>query len=127
MTETEEVWIRLESVAKVTLAVGGLFSLAVLSYFLYYYGWTGERQFTGPMGVVLYYVVPAGAAGLLFAALGLKQTHKINLAIFCFSLIVSACGSELFLRLTNSLPLDPKKPIMIYVRDSQDRPREVMK
>ena len=124
MTDIKDIRIKLESAAKITLVVGGFFSVVVLSYFLYYYGWTGERRFTSPLGAVLYYVVPASAASLLFASLGLKQTYKINLAILCVSVVVSMYGAELFLRITHSRFSGPKKPIMFYVRDSEEKQRE---
>jgi hypothetical protein len=89
-------------VASIILGAGGVASLLALLYFVYHYGWTGDRKFVSSMGVVLYYLVPAGVAGLLFASLKLKAGYKINLAIVCVSLAVSVLGAELFLELSNA-------------------------
>jgi lysophospholipase L1-like esterase len=89
------------NVANIILAGGGVVSLLALLYFFYHYGWTGERKFDSSMGVVLYYLVPAGVAGLLFASLKLKARYKINLAILSVSLAASVLGVELILELAN--------------------------
>jgi lysophospholipase L1-like esterase len=90
------------NLANIILGGGGVASLLALLYFFYFYGWTGARKFDSPMGVVLYYLVPAGAAGLFFASLKLKSGYKINLAIVSVSLTASVFCAELFLQLSNS-------------------------
>lgn len=88
---------KLTKLADAVLIVGGIFSLFVLSYFLYRYYWTGASQFSGSMGMMLYYVVPAGVAALLFASLRLRPAYKIALAILCLSLTASLYVAEYFL------------------------------
>jgi len=55
----------------VVLVTGSVASLLVLLYFVYFYHWTGTRQFTSPGGPYLYYVAPAAVGTLLIAALRL--------------------------------------------------------
>src|SRR5262245_19049080 len=90
------------NVANIILGGAGVASLLALLYFFYHYSWTGERKFDSSMGVVLYYLVPAGIAGLLFASLKLKAGYKINLAILSVSLAASVLAVELFLQLSNA-------------------------
>ena len=90
------------NVSNIILGGGGVASLLALLYFFYHYGWTGERKFDSSMGVVLYYLVPAGVAGLLFASLRLKASYKINLALLSVSLAASVLSAELFLQLSNA-------------------------
>src|SRR5215475_7473958 len=89
-------------IANIILGGGGVASLLAFLYFFYHYGWTGERKFDSSIGVVLYYLVPAGVAGLLFASLKLKASYKINLAMLSVSLAASVLAVELFLQLSNA-------------------------
>lgn len=107
------------NVANIILGGGGVASLLALLYFFYHYGWTGERKFDSPMGVVLYYLVPAGVAGLLFASLKLKAGYKINLAILSVSLAASVLGVELFLQLSN--PLAPELAVWQVQGQSKEK------
>jgi hypothetical protein len=94
--------------ANIFLLQAGVVCFLVWSYFLYYYVWTGERQFTGPAGIVLYIVVPGFLAALFLGSLRLKPAHRINLAIFCLVLIVSLDGTDLSLLVYDSNHFDTR-------------------
>jgi len=73
-------------------------------YFLYYYAWTREREFTNWTGALLYYFCPAQFAILLFVSTRLKRSLRINLALFiCFG-ATAVYASEFFLSLWFDLP-----------------------
>ena len=107
------------AIANIILGGGGVASLLALLYFFYHYGWTGERKFDSPLGVVLYYLVPAGVAALLFASLKLKADYKINLATLSVSLAASVLGVELFLQLSN--PLAPELAVWQVQGQSKEK------
>jgi len=88
--------------ANVILVLAGVVCLLALSYFVYHYGWTGQRQFSSAVGLAMYYGFPAGLAILLFAAARLKAAYRIILAISCLLLAASAYGVEVFLHLSDS-------------------------
>src|SRR5262249_7502578 len=90
--------------ANIILTAAGVVCLLVLSYFVYYYTWTGQRQFTSWAGVLLYYGSPALLAILLFASLRLSASHKINLSLFFCSAGISIYASEILLTLWSNLP-----------------------
>jgi hypothetical protein len=92
------------ALANIILAGAGAVCLLALAYFVYYYAWTGQRQFTGWTGALLYYVSPALLAALCFASLRLSALHKINLAFFLCSAGLSVCALETLLTLWSSLP-----------------------
>src|SRR5713101_6804825 len=94
-------WAR---IANIILGGGGVVCVFVVSYFVYNYSWTGQRQFTSSIGIILYYVFPAVLAGLLFASLRLRPSQKVNFAILCFSLVVSIYAAESFLSFSNFTP-----------------------
>jgi hypothetical protein len=81
-----------------TLCAGGLF------YFLYYYAWRGEREFESWLGVLVYYVLPALTASLLFASLRLRPAHRINLALLLSTTGLSLFVLEACLTIWSSLP-----------------------
>jgi hypothetical protein len=87
----------LAKIADFILFSGGIFCLALVFYVAYQYGWTEEKQFSSPVGILLYYGLPAFMATLLFVFLRLKSAYKINLAISFFSMAISVYGTELFL------------------------------
>jgi hypothetical protein len=91
-------------VANLVLAGGGVVSLLVSSYFVYHYSWTGERHFTSWIGMVLYYAVPVVVAGLLFCALRLRLSHKINLALALISVVTSLYAVETIVTIGSRLP-----------------------
>jgi hypothetical protein len=98
--------LRWARIADVVLVGGGLASLTVAFYFVYYYSWTRQRQFSSSTAIALYNIVPVVIAGLFFLSLRLKPTHKINLAILSCSLAISLYATEAFLSLLrpHSLP-----------------------
>ena len=59
----------LPKIASIVLAGGAFLCIFVLFYVIYYYGWTAQRRFSAPFGMVLYYVFPAVLASLLFGFL----------------------------------------------------------
>jgi hypothetical protein len=56
MTKEEKLF---SNAANINFAGGGIGCLFVLSYIIYYYGWTGTRQFTSVTGMILYYGLTA--------------------------------------------------------------------
>ena len=89
------------------LRVGGILCALILLYALYQYGWTASRRFTNPIASLLYFGVPAGMAGLMFAALRLKPSRKIGLVMFLVATVFSIHLVNLVLavfhvKLTNS-------------------------
>ena len=91
--------------ADVILVTGALVCLLALSYFLYFYSWTGSRQFTSPSGPYLYYGAPALAAILLFAALKLSRGQRINIALCLCSAGFSVYSVEFLTTLWFNLPI----------------------
>ena len=96
---------RWATIGVIILLGGGVFCTLILLYFFYHYAITGQRQFTSPVAAVPYYYVPAALATLLFAALQLERSQRINLAILCVSFAVSIYAGELFLTFTDAASL----------------------
>jgi hypothetical protein len=86
-----------ETISNVILIGGGLSCGLVAGYYFYHYSLTGERQFTSPIGQLVYYYLPVALAALLFTALRLERSQKINIAVLCGSLALSVYVGELFL------------------------------
>ena len=59
----------LPKIANIILAGGAFLCISALFYVFYYYGWTAERRFSAPFGMVLYWGFPAVLASLLFGFL----------------------------------------------------------
>ena len=97
----EKLLVKATRVANIILGGAGAVCLLGLFYFIYHYNLTGERQFTSPVGMIVYYVFPALLAGLLLASLRLAPCHKINLSLFVIGSAVSIYGLELFLTPSN--------------------------
>ena len=110
-----------------SMLLAGLAALCIFvsCYFIYYYVWTGQRQFNTPLGMVLYVVLPAVLASLLLVFLRRKPEFKVNAAMVCVSLIVPLYGVELFLRLTEAAA--PKIPAMTRVMTSKEKQIEAAK
>jgi PAS domain S-box-containing protein len=117
----------LPKIASIVLAGGAFLCLVVLLYFFYYYGWTAQRSFSRPLGMVVYYGLPAGMAILLFSFLRRSPEFKVNAALLCLSLTMSAYAGELLLRLTDSTLLSPAKPVMADVLTSKEKKKEAAK
>jgi hypothetical protein len=99
MSGTEEA---LRSVAKVAdWIIGGTIVLctATLLYCVFYYSWMHPRSFTGLVGPLLYYVLPATLAGLLCVSLRLRPSYRINLSVLLVSIGISLCTTEQVLAL----------------------------
>jgi hypothetical protein len=91
-------------IANGVLGAGGALCLAVLSYFVYYYYWTGQRSFTSPAGAFVYLVLPALLAIALFSALRVAESHRLNLALCLFSVFLTVYMVEASTALWSSLP-----------------------
>src|SRR5262249_46074185 len=117
----------LPKVANIVLAGGAFLCIFVSLYFIYYYGWTAQRYFSGPLGMVLYVVFPAVLASLLFGFLRRSAGLKVNYALVCVSLFAAAYGGELFLRLIDLPVSGPRKPVMTNVITSKEKKKEAVK
>lgn len=115
MTNPEQSLTRATHISNIILAAGSAASVLVFFYYFYYYSWTGARQFSNRIGILLYYVLPVGLAFLLFASLRLPRGHKINLAILCVSLTASLYGAESFLLFIDPTVNRPVKPLMAVI------------
>jgi PAS domain S-box-containing protein len=94
----------LAKIANIVLSAGGILCLVVLSYFVYYYHWAGQRSFTSPVGALVYYVVPACLAGLLFVSLRLRMSYRVNMALCLCSVAFTIYAAEAMTTLWFSLP-----------------------
>ena len=114
----------LPKIATIVLAGGAFLSIFVSLYFIYYYGWTGQRHFSTPFGMVLYVVFPAVLAALLFGFVRQRPEFKVNLTIFCLSFAASLYGAETFLQL-----LDQPKPIWLFLQraSKEEKPKVAAK
>jgi PAS domain-containing protein len=89
--------------ADVILAVVFSVCAATFVYYAYYYNIIGQRYFASQIGVILYQVMPAGAAMLLLAAFRLPSAYRLNLALVLCSAGFSLFTAELLLRLPGSM------------------------
>ena len=87
----------LPKIANIVLAGGAFLCILVLFYLIYYYGWTADRRLSTPFGMVLYWVLPAVLASLLFAFLRRSREFKVNAALVCASVAISLYAMELTL------------------------------
>jgi hypothetical protein len=108
-------------VANVVLIISATALALTFFYFFYRYSWIADRQFTSWRGMLIYYVVPAVLAALLFAALRLKRDYRINLAIVWVALVLSVYGGELVLDLIEPPLFRSGLPIMDALRRSEDK------
>lgn len=104
MGSREQFLATAAKVANVILVAGGVASLLVSFYFFYHYGWTGERHFTSWMGMVLYYALPVVFAALLFCALRLRPSYKINVVLGLASIVISIYAVETIATIWSRLP-----------------------
>jgi hypothetical protein len=89
--------IRTARLADTVLAGGGVVCLLVFFYFVYWYVWTHQREFTGAAGILMGIVLPAVLATALFASLRVRPAYRVSFAIFCISLVFSIYSLELLL------------------------------
>jgi hypothetical protein len=111
-------------VASVGLACGGALALLVFVNFFYWYSVTGQRQFTSPFYVVLYYVLPLTLAVALLAALRLQPVQKINLLMLLVASCMAFYAMELFLKWRASSLYGQPSPVMTLFEDSSDPQRD---
>jgi hypothetical protein len=104
MTKNEKLLAIGITPANGIIAGAGVLWVLILAYFVYYYGWTEQRQFTSWRAMLLCYVSPALLAILLFASLRLRQSRRINLALAIFSIGVSSFALETLLTVWLNLP-----------------------
>ena len=86
--------------------------LSALFYFVFHYGWTGERQFTTRFGPLIYYAAPAILALLLALSTKLKPGFRVSLAVSFLLFGASLYGSEIFWQLS------PRKVTMQAMLDA---------
>lgn len=112
-------------VANIGLTCGSASALLVFLNFFYWYSVTGQREFTSPFYVVVYYVLPLALAAGLFAALRLQPVHKINLLMLFVASCMAVYAMELFLTWRASSFYGRPLPVMtIFEEDSSDRQRD---
>jgi hypothetical protein len=90
-------------VANVFMTAIGVISLGAWTYSIYYYVWTGVRQFGSAFDIVLFICCPPVVASLVFASLRLNAVARVGLAMFCLSTVASLYAAEVLLRLFPSL------------------------
>lgn len=83
--------------ADIVLAAGCVVCLLGFFYFVYWYVWTHEREFTGAAGIMLGIVLPGALASAFFASLRFRPAHRVTLAIFCIASLFSIYSAELLL------------------------------
>jgi hypothetical protein len=111
---------RLVRFASIVLAGSGILCVLILFYSIYHYGLTGRRSFTSPMGMVLYYGVPALLAGALFASLRLEALRRITLALLLLSIGLSIHAANLFLALTDARMTAANRTLWLRAGDAED-------
>ena len=111
---------RLGRFANLVLVGGGLLCALMLFRSIYYYGLTEGRSFTSPVGMVLYYGVPALLAAVLFAALRLESFKRITLALLLVSIAVSIHAANLFLALVDARAISANRTLWFREGDIKD-------
>lgn len=103
MTLEDEIPEKAIRVANVFLTAIGAMSLGAWAYSIYYYVWTGVRQFGSAFDIVIFICFPPVVASLVFASLRLSQATRVAFAILCLSTVASFYAAEVLLRLSPSL------------------------
>jgi hypothetical protein len=78
--------------ADAVLTAAVLFCLSVAGYYVYFYDWLHQRDFTAFTGRILYEFLPAALGVLFIVSLRLKPASKINLA-----LVLGSTGISIYL------------------------------
>ncbi len=86
------------------LAGGGIFCVLLFLAVFYYYGWSGQRTFTSPIGQFIYFALPGLLAIAFFMSLRLRASHKINIALSFVSVALTTYTLEGAMTLWSSLP-----------------------
>ncbi len=111
------------------LASAATLAAVVFLRFLYH-GLSGQRRFSTWRDVLLYYVLPAGVAVLLWASLRLEPVARVRLLMAAVAVTVSMYGLELVLVLSGAgqvgvfSAIDSQtqlKPAMAALADSRDK------
>jgi hypothetical protein len=97
-----------------------LVCLLVLSYFIYYYTWTGQRQFSSWKGVLLYYLLPALLAAASLGCLRLPAFYRINTALLLFSGGALLAFTETMLAVWFNLPSANQDPLIEARREAAE-------
>jgi hypothetical protein len=96
---------RLDTATRLAVAIGGLVALLILFRSIYL-SFTGQRQYSSLLNVVLYYILPAGASTVLFCAIWMNGIQRLRLLLLSLSVIGSLYAVELalFMRRTTIRP-----------------------
>ena len=97
------------------MAGGGIVCLLAFFYFVYWYVWTGEREFTDAAGILIGIVLPGVFASALFASLRFRPSYRVSIALFCISSLFSIYGLELLLLISQkfSAQFDPRTRLQV--------------
>jgi hypothetical protein len=117
-TDRDRFLARAGTAAVVGLTAGGLVAASVFARFLFL-DLAGQRQFSTPLDVVLYYGAPAGLAILLFASLRLAPLRRLRFALCCMACALSVYGIELLL--TSVEEGSEIKPLMALLANAPDK------
>jgi lysophospholipase L1-like esterase len=85
------------------LTAAAVFSTLTWVHYFYYYVWTGQRQFTSAVSIVVDLLVTGLVSIGLFWSLRLRPSYKLYIATCCVALVISVYGTELFLRISRRL------------------------
>lgn len=121
MTREERFLAKAGVIANVVLLTGAAAATVTCLYYVYHYGWAGDRRFAGSLEMVVSYGMPALLAGLLFASLRLTREWRINLALVCVTLVLSLYAGELVLRLVEPEWRQAGLPVMMRLEKSADK------
>lgn len=123
MTQDERL-DKAATLASSALVSGGTLAMAAFGYFFYHYTLTGQRQFISSIYLIVYYLLPLTAAVLLFAALRLAPTHRINAFLFVVTSTLCLYGLELAMDWRASSLYISTLPVMTILADSSDKQRD---
>jgi hypothetical protein len=129
VTGREQLLTRLGRLASIAFATGSALALFVFVRFVYD-GLSGQRRFSTWPAIVAHYLLPAGAAIVLFASIKLRPIPKLRLLLTCVAATVSVYAVELFLvtstdsQLTFVPSIDDQfglKPVMARLASSRNK------
>jgi hypothetical protein len=89
--------------ANVILTATAVASFGAWSYCIYYYVWTGIRQFNSALDIALFLSLPPAVALLALAALRLSPARKVSATLIWSSTLVSIYALEALFALRPSL------------------------
>jgi hypothetical protein len=99
MTLADKIHEKAIGVANVFMTAIGIISLGAWAYSIYYYVWTGVRQFGSTFDIVLFICCPPLVASLIFASLRLSPARRVAFAMLCLSTAATIYAAELLLTL----------------------------